>query len=125
MGASSYKPSMDISLCYQYCTRFYHSICILATLSLVAWCISLYKKDYDVSKVDYRNFHATEHDVYPSFSLCFGDVLLENKLHEYGVNKSLYLDFLKGIFWDKRLMGIDYENVSINPIDYMIGIEMY
>ena len=83
------------------------------TLCLVALCISLYRKDYDISKVNYRKFHSTEQDIYPSFSLCFGDVLLENKLHEYDVNKSLYLDLLKGQYWDKRLLAINYENVSI------------
>jgi hypothetical protein len=75
--------------------------------------------------VEYVKFHTTDLDVYPSFSLCFGDILNEDKLRNIGVNKKDYLEFLKGKVWDASLMNIDYHDVSINLNDYLIAVEMY
>ena len=112
-------------LFYKYLLRIYHAICIIATLSLVVWCISLYLQNNDVSRVDYQKFHATQQDIYPSFSLCFSHVLEHKELKKYDLNESIYWKFLKGALWDERFMAISYENITINPIDYLLAIEMY
>ena len=80
--------------------------------------IHLYTLNYDVSRVDYKIFHAEEDNIYPSISLCFGDVFVEEKLKKYGVNQSLYLQFLKGEFFSQSMLYINYTNVTLNPEDF-------
>ena len=113
------------SIIYKHLARIFHFICIASTICLVIWCLIVYVQNNDISRVDFEKFHSDVSDIYPSFSLCFGDVLLSNKLAKHGVNKSYYLDFLKGNFWEKRLIDIDYNDVSVNLVDYLLGIEMY
>jgi len=68
-------------------------------IMLVVWQILVYVENNDISRVEYEKFHSDEADTYPSISLCFGNVLLEERLNDYGVNKSYYLNFLKGLVW--------------------------
>ena len=36
-----------------------------------------------------------------------------------------YSDFLGGTIWDKAMLGIEYEEVRINPTDYILGYEIF
>ena len=95
------------------------------SVGLVLWCISMYMQNNSISKVEYSKFQTLDKDIYPSFSLCFGDILRQDKLDQYGVHKGRYLDFLKGRIWDEHFIDIDYHEVSINLSDYLVAIEMY
>ena len=105
--------------------QIFHFICLAVTILLVVWQIYVYVQNNDVSRVGYEKFHSSASEIYPSVSLCFGDVLLQEKLNDYGVNKSYYLNFLKGLVWDEQLLYIKYDNVSTNLNDHLLGIEMY
>ena len=105
--------------------QIFHFICLAVTILLVVWQIFVYVQNNDVSRVGYKKFHSSASEIYPSVSLCFGDVLLQEKLNDYGVNKSYYLNFLKGLVWDEQLLYIKYDNVSTNLNDHLLGIEMY
>ena len=113
------------SLFFKFGVRIFHYICFAVTISLVVWQIYVYVQNNDISRVGYEKFHADEVDIYPSISLCFGDILLQDKLDNHGINKSYYLDFLKGLVWDEKLLSINYSDVSINLKDHLLGIEMY
>ena len=58
-----------------YFSQFYDCICLISTLLLVGYSIFVYAKNYDISRVNYKEFHSTMKDIYPSISLCFGDTL--------------------------------------------------
>ena len=101
-------------LFFKFGVRIFHNICFAVTIVLVVWQILVYVENNDISRVAYEKFHSDEVDIYPSLSLCFGDILLQEKLDNHGVNKSYYLDFLKGQVWDEQLLKINYNDVSIN-----------
>ena len=107
---------------WNYLDSAYHSVCILATVVLVSWSFHLYFLNDDVSRVDYKVFHDEEDQIYPSISLCFGNVFLEEKLKAYGVNQSLYVKFLKGEFFSQLMLNVSYKDVTINPHEYLLGI---
>ena len=112
-------------LFFKFGVRIFHNICFAVTIVLVVWQILVYVENNDISRVAYEKFHSDEVDIYPSLSLCFGDILLQGKLDNHEVNKSYYLDFLKGLVWNEKLLEINYSDVSINLEDHLLGIEMY
>ena len=105
----------------------YQILCIVATFTLVIWCVYLYLLDKDVSTISYQKFHSNEESIYPSISLCFGikEDELKEKLNHYGVNSSLYFKFLRGNYFSEELSRIPYENVTFNPADHLLGIKMH
>ena len=117
--------SNESNVFYKYFGQIYQYTCIAMSVGLVVWCISIYMQNNSISKVEYSKFQTTEEDIYPSFSLCFGDILLQEKLALHGVEEQQYLDFLKGKIWEDRLIDIDYHEVSVNLTDYLVAIEMY
>ena len=50
--------------------KLYHSLCLLAAIGLVSWCISEYRLDNDVTQIMLRRFHETVDDIHPSITLC-------------------------------------------------------
>ena len=105
--------------------QIYHYTCIALSIALVIFVLYTYLQNTDISRVEYVKFQSTNESFYPSFSLCFGDILLSEKLLEYGLNESHYLKFLRGKVWEPGLMDINFHDVSINLEDYLLGIEMY
>ena len=109
-----------------YFSQLYESICIVITTMLVGYSIFVYSQDRDISRIQYQDYHATQKDIYPSISLCFGDVLQAEKLQAYGVNASSYWEFLTtGENSDKKMFDINFHDVSIDLTYYLLGIEMY
>lgn len=108
-----------------YLFHSYHCLCVMGTLVLTTWCVYLYYLDEDVSRVAYKEFHTNADNIYPSLSLCFGDIFVNEKLEYYGVNKSTYTRFLKGDLPSSKSMSfIDYKNVTINLQDFLLGIHI-
>ena len=106
------------ALLYQYS-------CIVLSIALVCGVFYAYIRNNDISRVELVEFQSSKERIYPSFSLCIGDILWNSKLMEYGVDERQYLKFLTGEIWDPRLMKIDFHNVSIDLKDYLLAIEMY
>jgi hypothetical protein len=102
----------------------YHGICLLSTTLLVSWCIHIYQLDEDVSRIKYTKFHENADMVYPSISICFGNIFLREKFQHYGVNLSLYKKFLKGDYFSKDFPDIPYDNLTADPSDFLLGIKM-
>ena len=110
---------------YKCFFQLYNNLCRLLTLFLVSYSIFEYIKDNDVSRVDYAPFHSTTSVIYPSISLCFGDVLSKDKLLKYGIDPTLYKKFLKGEFWNETYLDIKYEDLTKDMNDYLLAIEIY
>ena len=67
--------------------KLYRSLCVLAAIILVSWCIYEYTLDRDVTEIKLQKFHESVDDIYPSITIC-------NKSPFY---KLKYLDHIKNI----------------------------
>ena len=109
----------------KYTLKVYENICWVVTTVLVGYSISVYLEDRDITRISDVKFHLTPKDIYPSMSLCFGDILKRDKLEAQKINKTLYLDFLTGKNWNKTFLDINFDEVSIDLETYLLAIEMY
>ena len=101
--------------------HIFHAACILATIGLQMQCIYNYFLNEDTSVVEYRTFLDPKDSLYPSMSFCIPDPFLESKFQNYGdgINKSSFVKFLQGRFWDERMLGIDYDHVTVSLEDVL------
>ena len=93
---------------------FFRSCCtIIATILIIYW-IHAFALNEDLCIVDYKRYYETKHDVYPSLSLCFRNFFSEIKLREKnpGLNTSMYVEFLKGEYFDSEISSINYSEVE-------------
>ena len=74
----------------------------------------MYRLDNDVCLVDFRQFHQSKEDRFPTISLCLKNPFPHSRLNYYGVNQSLYLDFLRGNYFSQKMLDIDYNNVTLD-----------
>ena len=107
-------------------TRIFHILCSISAFSLTCWCIYKYMKNDDVSLVNYKRYHSDKNSIYPSLTLCFNNPFINDKLQSFGdgVNITTYSKFLKGLYWDKKMNQIDYDNVTIDIENYIIEIKV-
>ena len=109
----------------KYTLNVYKNICLILTTVLVGHSISVYLQDRDITRISHVKFHSTPKDVYPSISLCFGDILEKEKLEARGIDKTLYSDFLTGKNWNKTFLDVNFDEVSIDLETYLLAIEMF
>lgn len=88
------------------------------------YCFCKYCDDEDVSMITYKHFHDSEDGIYPSFSMCFYNPFKKEKLEMYGVNISLYSEYLQGMYWDPIMEKIDYEEVTLQIDDHLCDVTM-
>jgi hypothetical protein len=101
--------------------------CSIGAVSLLLWCIWEYSKDEDIVEVAFKKYGTDDQSMYPDISLCFELPYDDEKLKAYGkeITSSLYTMFLMGTeymgHWDERVVNIDYENVSVQLQNHIIG----
>ena len=95
--------------------------CWVATMSLTSYWLYRFFLDDDLVKVEYKKYFGEERVVFPVLSLCLNDSISEKKLSQTGaqVTVSTYLDFLKGNYFDPRMLNIKYEDIIKNMSDYI------
>ena len=105
----------------------FHLVCICATVTFISYCLHKYSLNEDISQVTFQEFHETKGNIYPSLTICVSSIFYEDQLELYGegINIHTYSDFLSGEHWDDRMMYIDYDNVTLNFEDYLLGIGMW
>ena len=89
------------------------------------WFYKYKVEDRDIGVVDYV-FMAEDVDIKtPVASLCFDNPFVERKLKEIDldIDADSYLKYLKGEYFDERYDQIDFENVTIDLIDYFLVAE--
>lgn len=103
--------------------KLYIVCCNLVTISLTIYCIHRYIKNEDSTEVKYTDFNTDEDSIYPSMSFCLRDPFIEEKFNSYGLslNISSYRDFLKGEFWDERMLNIRYDEVTPSLSENILG----
>ena len=85
----------------------------------------MYLLDEDLTSTSYKTFHTDHESIYPSINLCFGDIIIKEKLRAYGTSVAAYKQYLKGDSSSQNLSHIPYDDVTIDPLDYLLGIQMY
>ena len=105
----------------------FHFICTSATIAFICFCLYKYSQNDDVSQVTFQEFHKKKDNLYPSVSICLSSIFYEEKLKSYGdgINISTYTDFMSGEYWDDRIEKVDYDNVTLNFSNYLLGIGMW
>ena len=106
----------------------YTLFCILTTLALIIWCCYEYSKDEDVSEILFKEFYEDEDSVYPEISFGFPNIFNETVLRKYDQTFNIpdYKNFLmNGIYWDEKMMDVDYKAVSMQLKDYQIETCFY
>ena len=108
--------------------------CTIIAVYLCITCMHTYILDKDTSSVDFKNFHSDSRSLYPSATLCFTglQLFLYGKLGYEFI--SGYEDFLLGskfcdfdsslewtCLWNDSFVDTDYDDVTINLLDYVIG----
>ena len=106
---------------------FCYLLCTSATIGFICFCLYKYSLDDDVSQVTFQEFHKENDNLYPSLTICTSHIYFDDnfKLYGEGINLSTYTDFLKGDYWDDILVKVDYDNVTLNFLDYLLGINMW
>ena len=103
-------------------TRIFGFLCGSVAFALVVYCYYIYNLDEDVSFVEFHSYD-TENDLFPVMSVCFRQTLSNTTLQKYGsdVNTSSYVQYLHGEYFSENMTNIDYDSISMNISDFLIG----
>ena len=111
---------------FKHVKYLYIIACLFATIGLSVYSISRYARNEDSTVVKVRSFLASKDALYPSFSFCIMNPILEKKFDDYGdekINTISYIKFLNGETWDDRFLRVIYDNVSVSLSDSLIEAE--
>ena len=117
---------MESAGCWKFLEICFQILCTLGAAFTVFWCCWEYNKNDDVVEVAFKKFGDDPDSIYPDITLCFESPLSEEKLNLYGdeINKAKYQYFLSGQYFDKRMLDIDYETVSMQLKMHLLGTEL-
>ena len=110
-----------MKLNFDHFNHAYRFICISAAIGFAIWAIYLYQLDEDLTQIDVKQFNAELEGIYPSISLFFySPITKPEKLEKYGdgITPIMYKQFLQGEIWNKTFMSIDYNDVTLDIMDY-------
>ena len=107
--------------------RIFNIICLAAAVSLIIYWMYEFSLNKDVSSIDYKRYHDSDDDQYPLLSICFKNFLSTKKLKQQNprTNKSEYLNFIRGNYFEAQLLEIDFQNVSKNISEYIIDYYLF
>ena len=114
-------------------TLSFRLVCLISTGALLIFCSWKFNRNENTSLVDFQNYNDKEKDIYPSFTICFGiydeleGLYDKKKLKEtYNIqNWKGYIRFLRGEEWDKEMLKIDYDDVTMHLKDYVTTISVH
>ena len=98
-------------------------LCLCATVGLSVYSISRYLENEDVTLVQISQYHSSVTKIYPSITICILPPFLVKEFErhkENGMNMSSYKEFLTGNYWDERMLGINYDNVTVPLEDKLL-----
>jgi hypothetical protein len=101
--------------------------CTIATIIMFSKCLMTYLRDEDTSQVEYKRFHKDNESIYPSVSICFKRPFLKNILKEHTnppVDVKNYSKFIAGKQWSDQLANIEYDNVTLDLMDYLRKVKL-
>ena len=83
---------------------------------MISYCVYKFLLDDDMTSIVFRQFNGKGDEIYPSLSLCFkGKGVFDTVKIQKLFNSNLdYQKFLNGRAWDKRMLDVNYDNVSLD-----------
>ena len=109
-------------------TSTFHILCLITTASLLSYCSWRYVQNESSSLIDFRAYHRSEKDIYPSLSLCFvgNGIYNKSKLRQkYGIQAFRdYTSFLVGDTWNDTMKNINYDDVTMSLRSYVNSISL-
>lgn len=102
--------------------KLFRLLCLLTAISMsIYWCYR-FSLNEGTSAINYRKLSLLSEDpIIPTLSLCFKNPFLQDRLSEFGTNEDDYLSFLEGEYFDKKMLSIDFNLVTINITKYIKG----
>ena len=103
--------------------KMFQLLCTLTTLALVIWCGIEFNKNEDVCEILFKTFHEDKDSTYPELVFLLPNRFNDTALRGYdeGLNEVNYRKFLDGGHdWDKKMLDVDFEKVSMRLEDYII-----
>ena len=79
--------------------------------------MSRYCKNEDVTLVQISQYHSSADKIYPTISICISPPFLIKEFESHKdnmINISSYKEFLRGNYWDDRMLDIDYDNFTVS-----------
>ena len=108
-----------------YVSSSFYYLCLLTAFAAAFWCLSEYVDNSDITEISYQKFDSKKGESqYPSLTLCLLDRYKESILrnyHDKEINGTTYSNFLKGKYWNDKMIQVDYASVTIDINDYIIG----
>ena len=107
---------------------FFKVLCILATAFMVGFWLVKFKKDHDVTLIEYKAIEEFDEYVHPETSICFYNSFYRDKRFNVTLRKRFserYIKYLKGMHKDVDAYNeIEYDQVSVDLFKHVkyIGI---
>ena len=100
-------------------------VCLIFAICLAFWCLFEYSKNEEFTETSFQVFNSDKQgSQYPSMTLCtmnsYDDIKF-GKYNDSNINPTSYSKFLKGKYWNENMLSVDYDLVTINVEDYIIG----
>ena len=118
-------PKEMVQITKQNINTIFYYLCLIFAIALALWCIIEYSKNDEITETSFHVFDSNEHGTqYPSMTLCTKDSYKDFELGRYNdstINSTSYSQFLMGKYWNKHMLSIDYDSVTIDIEDYIIG----
>ena len=97
------------------------------TIMSVTYCVYVYKLNEDLCIVEYKKYYEQKSDGFPRLSICFRDPILEPKLQkqEPSVTKNAYINYLKGEYYNKTYLEIDYFDTVLDLSEHILEYQIY
>ena len=107
--------------------QLFHAMCMIFTISLTAYCFYQYALNEDIAKVDYKEFHSTEEDIYPSISFCFDHPFDQFKIDK--LTNRLNASILSQLFAGEKdlydnVVDLKYDEVTFDLNEHLIKVEI-
>ena len=102
----------------------FHGICLLCTLGLTIMCIYEFNLNNDIAQINYKTFHESSDDIYPSITLC-----IKNPFKLASWNHHRYKSFISGSEQFRpdemeNLINIDYDEVSPQLSSFLTRVQL-
>ena len=109
---------------FEHLHNIFHVLCIIAASSLITYWLYIFSLNEDLCNVNYKNYRENKLDEYPILSICLADFISDEKLlfQNLKINKSTYINFLKGKSFDPEFSNIEYNDIKKNISDYVVSI---
>ena len=103
-------------------------VLILLTVGLLVYCTIIYIQNDSTTSTEYRRYHKTKKDLYPSINLCFyGSTIFDSERmkNSYGIDNVLdYIHYLSGEEWNESMVNVDYDEVTDHLKEYFNGLDI-